>query len=61
MTPAVLVARSASTKERAQRWMTSFKRNGPLAEILSLPTVPPEGAVQLFGGAARSRRLPLKG
>jgi Skp family chaperone for outer membrane proteins len=59
LTPLVLAAASAETKERAQRWSDVVKRMARLAEI-SFADRAPEGAVQLLvrGEVAA---LPLKG
>ena len=59
LTPLVLAAASAETKERARRWNDVVRRMARLADI-SLADAAPEGAVQLLvrGEVAA---LPLKG
>ena len=59
LTPLVLAAASAETRDRAQRWSDVVKRLARLAEI-SFAEKAPEGAVQLLirGEVAA---LPLKG
>jgi valyl-tRNA synthetase len=59
LTPLVLAAASAETKERAQRWNDVVRRMARLADI-SFAEAAPEGAVQLLvrGEVAA---LPLKG
>jgi valyl-tRNA synthetase len=59
LTPLVIVAASAETRARAERWSGVIKRMARLADI-SFADQPPQGAVQLLvrGEVAA---LPLKG
>jgi valyl-tRNA synthetase len=59
LTPLVLSAASAETRERAQRWNDVVKRMSRLADI-SFADSPPEGAVQLLV-RGEVVALPLKG
>ena len=59
LTPLVLVAASAETKDRAQRWSDVAKRMARLSEISFVDTVP-DGAVQLLV-RGEAVALPLKG